>query len=788
MTPVITKDLINSIPSGIAIFRLDADGYHPVFINDEIIAKVSLSQYEIADAFVSDLSRLVHPDDIDKLSLVLYKGSVAGGRFSDTLRMKLSNDKYSWVEMHLNSVPGDDGFFMFFFSFNDVDDKVEYELHLEHTYEELLGIMNNTPGGIIVFDTKSDREPVPVYISSGIDRMLHGDSESVHALMSEGFYSLLHPEDRDNVIRVMEDAIRNLSFFQFTIRILSVTGAYVWADANGTVENLSGRRRIYVSFSDSSADKKSQQLLRHIVDVFVRKQYDCICLINASDSSYRILSTNPQYVYTLPVSGKDYDAEMLSAVKQYVISDDRSSLQHDLRLDNICKALDTKSDLDFFFTTRRKDGQLHNKKISICWIDKTNLQLAMVMSDQTESHRQQMEHQNTLVNALNAAEQANIAKSVFLSRMSHDIRTPLNAIMGFTEMGLDDPSTTPAAADRLQKTADASKYLLSLVNDVLDMSRIESGKVVLKNEPFNMTVLIDSICSIIDAQCKNADLIYRCSVTENVRQSYIGDILKIQQILVNLLGNSVKFTDPGGHISLSVNEYVSYESCAIVRFTVSDTGIGISDEFLPHIFETFTQENYGGTVQSGTGLGLAICRNLITLMNGNIDVRSEKGKGTVFTVDVQLGISEASALPRAAALPSIPPAEKEYDFSGRTVLLAEDNTMNQEIACYLLKNVGFDIDIASNGQEACELFASSSKGHYSAVILDIRMPVMNGIQAAGKIRAMDRPDVSRIPIIAMSADAFDEDISKSLSNGINAHLIKPINKDILYETLFELIR
>lgn len=366
--------------------------------------------------------------------------------------------------------------------------------------------------------------------------------------------------------------------------------------------------------------------------------------------------------------------------------------------------------------------------------------------------------------------------------MSHDIRTPLNAIIGYIEMSLESPAIGSDIRDYLSKAESSSKFLLSLINDILNMSRIESGQVILKEAVFRMPEFLDSITAVASSQCASKNIQYTCTSDGELRDSYTGDRLKLQQILLNVVGNAVKFTPEGGTVSLHVSRE---ETCGMhyVRFAVRDTGCGISSDFLPQLFEPFSQEHRALDSEiHGTGLGLAICKSLISMMHGTIQVDSEPGKGSCFTIDIPLRSAEDKPPEQLSETCT----EDICDFHGRKVLLAEDNELNMEIARHVLERVNLQVDSAENGKIACDMFAASPEGKYCAVLMDIRMPEMDGLKATRAIRAMKRRDAS-VPIIAMSANAFEEDIREALENGMNAYTTKPIDVQQLYRTLRRLI-
>jgi len=532
--------------------------------------------------------------------------------------------------------------------------------------------------------------------------------------------------------------------------------------------------------------------------------------------------------------------------------------------------------------------------------------------------REQMAQSQALSDALVVAEEASKAKTAFLSNMSHEIRTPMNAIIGLDSIALADKDISDATRERLEKIGESAHHLLSLINDILDVSRIESGRMSLNVERFSFARLLEQVNTMVSSQCAEKGLDYHCKVVGQVDDCYLGDDVKLRQVLVNILGNAVKFTPEGGTVELSVERIAHYEGRSTLRFLVKDTGIGIDANYLPRIFDAFSQEDTSATSRYGsTGLGLAITKSVVELMNGTIDVESEKGAGTTFSVVVTLADSEGEEMPLSDT--SIHPNElavlvvdddpvaceharlvlegvgittetvqsgreavevvrlrqarhnpynlilvdwkmpemdgvettrqirsivgldsaiiiltaynwddvleealsagvdcfiakplfaanvieefqqalerrgssdrsRKCDIAGKRVLLVEDVPINAEIIVELLKMREMKVDHAENGRIAVDKFAASEPGHYSAVLMDMRMPEMDGLSATVAIRSMDRPDAQTVPVIALTANAFDEDVQKSLQAGLNAHLSKPIDPVVLFETLEDLIQ
>jgi len=532
--------------------------------------------------------------------------------------------------------------------------------------------------------------------------------------------------------------------------------------------------------------------------------------------------------------------------------------------------------------------------------------------------RKTMAQKVALQNALTAAEAANRAKTAFLSNMSHEIRTPMNAIIGLDSIALNDPDISAQTRDYLNRIGTSAHHLLGIINDILDMSRIESGRMVIKQEEFSFSKTLEQINTIISGQCRDKGLRYDCWTKGQIDEYYIGDDMKLRQVMINILGNAVKFTPEGGTVRFIIEDVARMGNKATLRFTISDTGIGMSRDYLPKLFEAFSQEDSSTANKYGsTGLGMPIAKSIVELMNGHIEVESEKGVGTTFTVTItmdqashiasdngeitlhpnemsvlvidddriacehaqvvlsQLGISCDMALSGKDAvgmvkirharredynlilvdwrMPEMDGLEttrqiraivghdtpiiiltayswddiedeartagvdtfvakplfagtvmdefreafkkknatlvrKTVDLTGRRVLLAEDVAVNAEIMMMVLGMRQMQVDHAENGRVAVDMFAGHEPGYYDTILMDMRMPEMDGLEATRLIRAMDREDAKEIPIIALTANAFDEDVQRSMQAGLNAHLSKPVEPKTLFETLENLIK
>lgn len=445
-----------------------------------------------------------------------------------------------------------------------------------------------------------------------------------------------------------------------------------------------------------------------------------------------------------------------------------------------------------------------------------------------------------------AAEETGREKNRFLSNVSHEMRTPMNGIIGLDFIALKRPDLHPETRRQLEKIGENAEYLKTLINNILDMSDIDSGKIVLKHDTFSLTDLLDEINLMLRSQCSRKGLYYSSSVKGMLNDFYVGDKGKVRQILLSILGNAIKFTPAPGDIFFETEQTDTNIYNSVLRFTVTDTGIGMEPDYIPKIFNVFSRENNSNTdTYGGIGLGLTLTKKFVELMDGDIEVTSKKGEGSTFTVTIVLGTSDRKAEPKdknseiniipeldyhddpmsqvpdtegrcepvsermateapvsAAAAQDEPvqlelkpePTETNEHVSdktqtdGKRVLIAEDIDLNAEILADLLEMEDIASDRAENGQETVRMFSESPEYYYDAILMDLRMPVMDGFDASRNIRKLDRPDASTVPIIALTANASYEDRQNVIQSGMNSHLTKPIDSELLYETLGKLIR
>ena len=383
---------------------------------------------------------------------------------------------------------------------------------------------------------------------------------------------------------------------------------------------------------------------------------------------------------------------------------------------------------------------------------------------------------------LRVAKESSRVKTTFLSSMSHEMRTPLNAIMGLDALALQNPDLPPETRSQLEKVGDSAKHLLDMINNILDMNSIEAGSLTLKEEEFSLRQTLELAGIITKNRCEEKGLTYESRFADALDDYYVGDETMLKHALLNVLGNAEKFTPAPGSVTFTVEQTVSVGPSRELRFIISDTGVGIDKNLLPNLFTPFTIGDTSNTNRySGSGLGLALSKRVTEMMGGGIAVESKKGQGSTFTLTVRLKASDRKAEQAADS------AEGETQLSGLKVLIVEDIDLNAEIVADLLDMEGISSDRAENGLVAVDMFTRSKPGTYDAILMDLRMPVMDGLDATRIIRDQDRPDAKTVPILALTANAFDEDVRNSLEAGMNAHMAKPVDPDVLFDNLRHLV-
>ena len=622
--------------------------------------------------------------------------------------------------------------------------------------------------------------------------------ESVEELMEAGFDTVADSVFSEDKPRLKE------SIHQLRKEGDSVSVEYRVQHKNGDMLHVMGNvkllmedgelfyQRFLLDCTDQKQEEKEKEMRQIELVHALTIDYSFVCFFDLGTGKGSVLRNDDENgrMFGSAFEGENtFETGMERYIEEFVYEEDRKLLRQVATLERVQQELLERSLIFINYRTVLDDGvkYFQMKLVGTGAKDKGH-GLVLGIHSVDEEMRSEMEKKSVLEDALFQANKASRAKSEFLSNMSHDIRTPMNAIVGFTSLAIAHIDEKEQVTEYLSKIITSGNHLLNLINDVLDMSRIESGRMHLEEKPCTLTELIGELHNILqaDISAKQQTLL----VESDVRSDDIFcDVLRLNQVLLNLLGNSVKYTEDGGTIRLQLTEksgaaagYGNYE------FRISDNGIGMSKEFVTRIFEPFEREkNATASGIQGTGLGMAITKNIVDMMHGSIEVESEQGKGTEFIVSFSFRLNQQSGSQQDTA-----EGKKKTDGEPMVhhtghILLAEDIELNQEIAVAILGDAGFTTDVAGNGQIALEMLRKSEPGFYKLVLMDVQMPVMNGYEATREIRRLPDQKLAKIPIIAMTANAFEEDRQEALRCGMNGHIAKPIDVVKLFETLDEIL-
>lgn len=602
---------------------------------------------------------------------------------------------------------------------------------------------------------------------------IHAAHPSYSSVLRETF-------GRENALKAFEEGQREL---QLELRQKGDDGMYHWMHTMLLrVGDAEDRGKAILMLSQIDNRKRLEQEWEAFNTGVTTLFGECM-LLNLEDGTYTTAKFDNSFP-EFPVQG-DFDAQNIEYCNALIHPEDQKMFREAFSLESIRESV-AAGEKVIVREMRRlapDGGYRWTEMIGVLVISTAGEKQTMVLTfrDVDDIRKEEERKRTALSDALNLAEQANNAKSDFLSRMSHDIRTPMNAILGMASIAEANIGDTARTEDCIHKIQASANFLLALINDILDMSKIESGKMTINREPFNLYALVREMEAIIDAQARKKKQRFSVLLPVYMEEEYYGDSLRLNQVLMNLLSNAVKYTPEGGEITLRINEDRKKGKKSVMRFEVEDNGIGMSEEFLEHIYEPFKQnESMGEQRQEGTGLGLSITRNLVHLMGGSISIFSELGKGSCFTVELPF-VQEEGNWPEASSekKKTDEPEKTKGGFEGKRLLIVEDNPLNLEIAEILFGMEGFDIETEEDGESAVRRFSNSPEGYYDMILMDVRMPVMDGLEATKAIRKLDRPDATTIPILAMTANAFTEDVKATREAGMNSHLAKPLEMEVV---------
>ena len=920
------EELFKSLDTNAVLMRVEPDGnYSPIWCSEEFLKMIEGTESEFIQLERGGSMDSIHPDDRDEVAYLFKNHVTKSGTNSLNIRKRTLKGNWIWVNIHY-SFANHGGTWYAYCNYFDITAIKENELRAQNFYESVRTELETVSGESLI-SLRLNLTKNVVEKCKGKD--LYGvDLQGMSITENFSHRAETFPLERDrkkfterfSVEKLFESYRRGDISFTEILFSQRPNGRKCFVEYNVTLsENpQNGDLIAFVLERDYNTEIVNNAILNKALV----SQYDMITYL--VDGYYGVVIGDASRIIKGSIFPKkrtgnynDYIERQVKPVLTGTDEDIQKNLNA-LRLETVEAKLSEREPYEVDIACHIRN-EIFYKRFIFYLVDKEAKFYILLKSDTTKIQREQIMRNNQLKDALDTANQASIAKTAFLSSMSHEIRTPMNAIIGLDSIALKEPNLPARTREHLRKIGDSARHLLGLINDILDVSRIESGKMVLKNEEFSFGDMIEQINTMVGGQCAEKGLNYDCKIIGRVDDFYIGDAMKLKQVLINILGNAVKFTPAPGDIIFTVERVAQFGTNTTLRFVIKDTGIGMDEEYLPRIFDVFSQEDAtAANAYGGTGLGMPITKSIVEMMNGNISVKSKKHVGSEFTVNVTLrnsekvyaaqtstlapsdlhvliidddpiaceharlvleevGIAAEVAMSGSEALEMIKlrSARREAynlmlidlrmpnqngievtreirrlignesaiiiltahhwddvieeateagvdkfmakplfassvmsefsqaieqkrialanehqlaDLEGRHILIAEDMFINAEILKEILIMRDMEVDHGENGEEVVALFKKSPPNYYDAVLMDIRMPKMDGLQATEAIRALDRPDAKTVPIIAMTANAFDEDVQRSLQAGMNAHLSKPVEPEHLYETLAELIK
>ncbi len=781
-------DTLGRLPSPAVLYRvINGRQTIPVRYSDEFCRLKGCTQENIQAFNGVDGFAPVHPDDMEELRRHFVPDAADFKPHQAIYRIRTRHRGYIWVSVNYMGLTLENQHYLYAV-YTDIDDLKKQEQNLEEKYNSAQAFLDSVAGSYLI-TRRINLTRNKVEESNGTNPLPEIESASTYDASIKNFIKRMPRKEDRQAAALYFDRQHMLQAFAagnthqtLDYQFLDENGQLKWGRSTNTLTKRPDSGDII--FFNAVSDITQAKLTQSIIDQLVHKQYDYLLCIDASRDSISLFIPNrPSFDDDSIQEGLPYKETMLRYNRIFVMGTDLEACNHFMDMAHVQEVLKTKDRCQM--TVRVWDnGHLRFKQVEFFYADRNSNLIALVRTDTTEAQRQHLEQENKLQTALDAAQKANRAKSDFLSRMSHDIRTPLNGIIGMTYLTrqLELPSL---AKTNLDKIDTSSKFLLSLINDVLDMAKAESGKIDLHPEPYTAQEFITYLNAVIVPLCeeKRQRLVIDAQPVESVTP--LMDKLRVNQVFFNLLSNASKYSPAGGEIIYKLREQALPGHKLHLEAEISDHGIGMTPEFQKIIFSPFSQE-HRDRENTGTGLGLSIAKKLVEQMGGTLTVKSILSKGTTFYLQAVFDCIPAVTADMPAAVPQ--QSLGSGFLQGKRVLLCEDHPLNREIALALLKQRRMLVDIAVDGGEAVSKFSSSAPGFYDLILMDNRMPVMFGYEAAAKIRSLARVDAKTVPIIAMTADAFREDVQKALASGMNAHLAKPLNPEQMFATITEVLR
>ena len=798
------EDLLRNIPGGVGIFHFENNFWVCDMLNDGCLQIPFISADMRKSALHEGFKDHVYAPDRSRLIREYERVSAARDATGNVeYRTRDEEGNLHWISFCFRKAYELENRKYFYATLIDIDQmkKDEYERTEEYhrLREQLTGNLIDVVGSFQINITKN------LYISgySPYEEVLRACETKTADEHFEAVAAVIQNEEGKKQIREIFNCRHLSEIFEsgqkyaemiYQIRRGEGTAIY-WIHTtvymmrnpeNGDLEGITYSKNI-------TAQRRNEEILARMTS----ESYDYIGIIDVKAQTFEM--HNGVWSGRMIENGKviSYEQVLHTFLSEYIVQEDREELLEQASVPHICAELARNKTYILTYSIRKEQEQLLRKQVSCVWLNDDRCEVLAVQTDITQAYRQEQEQLRKIQEALEKAEQANHAKTDFVSRISHDIRTPISAITSMTMFAKEDIDDREKLSDDLEKIEASNTFLLSLINDILDISKIDSGKIELYPEPYIYRDFEKKLTDMFSPLCEQKKLRFTIETEGLSGYGVMVDKIRFNQVALNLLSNAVKYTPEGGSITFRISDQPQEnasgadrgEHLTCLTYTVQDTGIGMSEEFQKTMFEEFTREHnlyHKNNASSGSGLGLAIVKRIVSLMDGTISVKSAPGEGSAFTVifvlpEVGRQQMEAEEMHREEETDQTAP------LSGK-ILLAEDNEINTEIAVRILESMGLQVVHAENGEKAASLFEMSYVGEYAAILMDIQMPVMNGYEAAEKIRHMDRDDAGTIPMIAMTADAFTEALEHSRQAGMNDYIVKPIDIVRLRNTLNKWIR
>ncbi|MDD3369791.1 MAG: PAS domain-containing protein [Lachnospiraceae bacterium] len=751
------QKLIDEVPTGIGIYEIRKGQLTLSYMNDAYYEMLGATREERAEYRGIDTIKAVHPEDLEILHAAIRSLEKGKNRANVRYRVKVRENKWLWWNLTASVVERKEDFLKVYVAFSDCTEMINEQKEKEQKYEEQLRLKDVMSKDALAVSSYNLTQNRFTSVSTTIEKtsVVLG-LETVDATVNAIRENTLNDEEKAK-FAPMYDCKTMLQTYEKGISHIEIC------------HHLKGDPRWMQSSFDMitnpyTGDVEAMAILRDITDI-VRAEL----VVN------RLLTVDYETIMTI-------DAR--TGVTVPFREADKNKILDRVNFVYIKQKLETMPIYENLYTIHEK-GKKYHKRAIYAYLEESKDNILCAIQDVTETYEAEVKQKKKLEEALHEVEQANESKTDFFARMSHDMRTPMNGILGLAELSLDEQDTD-ALRENMAKIKSSGKYLLSLINDTLDFQKIESGKMTLNNKIIYIKTVFTDMVEMIRPSFEEKGIRFQV-VNHNADMDWYVSIdpVRIQQIFINLLSNACKYTPQGGTVTLDVQNIAREGMLSHNCIKVIDTGIGMSEDFIKNqLFHPFAQKQNEVTSQyAGSGLGLSIVKSLVEMMNGRIEIESRMGKGTTFSVYFDFERVDQEKAKKIQADHIEKKVYTQEQLKGKHILIAEDHPLNAQIARKLLEKVGCTTTIAENGRFAVQAFTDSRMNEYDAILMDIRMPVMNGLEASRMIRSEKRADACTIPIIAMTANAYDEDVQKSMDAGMNAHLSKPIEPIKLYETL-----